>query len=482
MRKRFIENLAFFATLNLLIKPIYVFGIDRVVQNTVGTAVYGTYFPLFNLVLIFQIFLDLGIENFTRKEIGQNPDATKNLLSKFLVVKLLLIVVFVSVFSGIGYLLPHEGNEWKLLVLLIVNQSLASLILYIRANLGGLLMFKAESVSSVLDRMVMILICGTLLIMPLTKQQFKLEWFVMAQTVAYLFTLVFSFIVLLRKTGRISFHFGIKEYWPVLKQLKPYASLVLLMAFYYRVDSIFLRYMLPDGKDQAGMFAHGFRILDFMSNYALIFSFILLPTFAQSIAKKENVAPLLRLSTISLLVPAVSLLVGVAFYRFEVFQVLYPQSDHLSANTFLILTVSFVGICFSYTFGALLTANGSLKLLNIMALTAVALSAALNWLLIPRFEVLGAAMANAVSQVFTIVFHIVAVLFVFKLKVDRLLALKSVAFVALSVAVGFLVVQLQIHWVLGIILIGALSIALAVLLQLLKVSYAIKFIRDSLSK
>ena len=195
MKKRFIENLAFFAALNLLIKPIYVFGIDRVVQNTVGTINYGTYFPLFNLVLIFQIFLDLGIENFTRKELAHNPGLTNRLFSNFLTLKLLLIVVFILVFSSMGYLLPHGSEEWKLLIILLINQSMASFILFLRANMGGMHLFKAESLASVLDRFSMILICGTLLLIPLTKNHFKIQWFVYAQFWACLITVVFSLII-----------------------------------------------------------------------------------------------------------------------------------------------------------------------------------------------------------------------------------------------------------------------------------------------
>lgn len=290
MKKRFIENLVFFLTLNLIIKPIYVFGIDRVVQNTVGTEVYGSYFPLFNLVLIFQIFLDLGIENFIRKEVGHNPGISLKLFSNFLVLKIILIFLFITVFSIAGLFLPQSQNEWKILLVLLINQSLANFILFLRANLGGLQLFKTESFISVFDRLFMIMICGALLYIPLTKSNFRIEWFIFSQTIAYALTLLISLGILIRKTGFPKIKFNIVTYIPILKQLKPYATLVLLMAFYYRIDSVFLRYFLPEGKEQAGIFAHGFRILDFMANYALIFSFILLPTFAKMIRQKSEVS------------------------------------------------------------------------------------------------------------------------------------------------------------------------------------------------
>ncbi|NBP74833.1 MAG: polysaccharide biosynthesis protein, partial [Crocinitomicaceae bacterium] len=55
--------------LNLLIKPLAIFGIDASVQNEVGFIQYGTYFSLLNLSLILNILLDLGLNNYTTKQI-----------------------------------------------------------------------------------------------------------------------------------------------------------------------------------------------------------------------------------------------------------------------------------------------------------------------------------------------------------------------------------------------------------------------------
>ena len=46
MKRKFITNLALLLFLNLLIKPIYAFGIDVGVQNAVGARDYGNYFIL----------------------------------------------------------------------------------------------------------------------------------------------------------------------------------------------------------------------------------------------------------------------------------------------------------------------------------------------------------------------------------------------------------------------------------------------------
>ncbi|QQS49903.1 MAG: oligosaccharide flippase family protein [Bacteroidota bacterium] len=476
MKKRFVENLAFFFALNLLIKPIYVFGIDRVVQNTVGTLTYGSYFPLFNLVLIFQIFLDLGIENYSRKEIAHNPGLSHRLLSGLLGMKILLSLLFILVFSTAGFFVLPSLHEWQLFVVIIINQTLASFILFLRANMGGLQLFKSESIISVVDRFAMILICGSLLLIPVTKNQFRIEWFVYAQFAAYLLSLSLSLLIVLHKSRKISLSIKWKHYIPLLRQLSPYALLLLLMSVYYRIDSVFLRYLLPDGREQAGIYAQSFRIVDFLANYALIFSLILLPTFSKLLREREEISSLLKTALLILLVPAASMLIALIFYRYPLFQFLYPGSPSESADIFMILTLSFIGMCISYTFGALLTANGNLKELIVMAFVAVGISLTLNILLVPLLKATGAAIANASAQLFAIVYHIVVVKKKFILKTDWSLLIRANIFIVFALVFAYLILHSNLEWIPGIILTVVSILILSLFSQLIKISQLVSFI------
>jgi hypothetical protein len=85
----------------------------------------------------------------------------------------------------------------------------------------------------------MIIVCGALLLLPFTRLRFEIIWFALAQTLAYLVAVAFSLIIILRKTSKLKLKIDLVGLIPIIRQLKPYATLVLLMAFYYRVDSFF---------------------------------------------------------------------------------------------------------------------------------------------------------------------------------------------------------------------------------------------------
>jgi hypothetical protein len=64
MNREFLINTLFLVVINVIIKPFYIFGIDRAVQNRVGEVNYGIYFALFSFTFLFQIINDFGIQNF----------------------------------------------------------------------------------------------------------------------------------------------------------------------------------------------------------------------------------------------------------------------------------------------------------------------------------------------------------------------------------------------------------------------------------
>ena len=83
MRKNFITNIGFLLLLNLLVKPFWILGIDRSVQNAIGAEAYGTYFALFNFAFLFQVVLDFGINNYNNRQIAGKPELYLLSLSAF---------------------------------------------------------------------------------------------------------------------------------------------------------------------------------------------------------------------------------------------------------------------------------------------------------------------------------------------------------------------------------------------------------------
>ena len=215
MKKTFLSNLVLIIFLNIIVKPFYILGIDAEIINRVGEVEYGMYFSLINLSFIFNIFLDMGLNNFNVKNIAQHSFLLKKYFSKIIPLKILLGVFYFLIVSTVGYFLDYNYN---LLFFLLFNQFLAVFLLYLRSNLAGLHLFFKDSIVSVLDRFLLIVFCSFLLWGNLTTGTFKISWFIYAQTLSYLLAVIICLFFLLSSTGRFKLNLDLHFSYVILKK------------------------------------------------------------------------------------------------------------------------------------------------------------------------------------------------------------------------------------------------------------------------
>ncbi len=477
MKRKFITNLALLLFLNLLVKPFWIFGINISVQNAVGPEEYGFYFALFNFSVILNMFLDLGINNFNNRNISQNSKLLNKHFSNIIVLKVLLSIVYFIISISIAWVSGYNATQITFLLFLVFNQFLLSFVLYLRSNLAGLHLFKTDSFISVLDRALMILFCSILLWGNFTKTPFQIKWFVFAQTAAYVLTAIITFVLVLVHSGRIKPKFDFGFIIAILKKSYPFAILALLMGAYTRIDSILLERLLPNGNQQAGIYAQGYVFLDGALNFALLFAGLLLPMFSRMLKLKEPIGQLTKLSFVLIIIPAVIIAASCVFYRNEIINVLYHSHVQNSADIFGILMTGFVFISSTYIFGTLLTANGNLKQLNILAAIGVVLSVVLNLVLIPKHQALGSAISALITQSFIALIQIILVFRVFKLRVNYKLLILLLIFAAGVILIGVISRDLPYNWIVSLGIMVTLSGILAFSIGLIKVKSIYQIIK-----
>jgi len=446
MQRKFLSNLAFLLFLNLLVKPFWIFGIDRAVQNEVGAEIYGSYFALFNFAFILNVFLDLGISNFNNRNVSQHEHLLGKYFPRIVALRLLLAVGYMVICMITGLIMGYSNHQMMMLVLLCFNQFLLSSILFFRSNIAGLQLFKMDSLVSIMDRLLMIVTCGWVLFFMQRSTPFQIEWFVYLQTFAYGATALFALAVVLKRGGPFTFKWNPVMLVLILKQSLPFALLILLMSIYGRVDSVLLERMLPDGKEQTGIYAQAFRLLDASNMIAYLFAVLLLPMFSRMLKLKEDVKPLVHMASKLILIPAFTLGIICWYYATELMALLYQEHTEESGRILSLLMFSLIPMAGAYIIGTLLTANGSLKYLNIIALIGVASSLVFNAFLIPKLGAYGAAVTCLITQLLAFLLQLIVAIKLFKFKGDRELIF-LVFPVLLIIAVGYFISSFE--WKLG---------------------------------
>ena len=385
MQKKFITNIIIAVIINLAIKPIWIFGIDRNAQLILGDAQYGLYLALMNLSIVFNIILDMGLTNLNNRLVAQNSIALQENLANIAIAKLILFFVYLLALLICALFFNYDYHAIEILFLAAIIQFLNSFITYLRSNINANHLFKTDSFLGVADKLIMIIIFGTLFYSNSWKHLFTIHFFLYTQIISYLMAIIFA-LFFTNKIITSPIHFSWQKFLPMIKQTIPYATLVLLMGLYMRSDMFLLERWLPDGAYQSGMYGKSFRLLDSLNMIGFLFAGILLPIFARQIASKESVLPVLQISA-KLLIPAsIAIAIFCGYYAQEILELLYHYSDATLITSFRLVIGVFPAMALMNIFSTLMASAAKIKEMIFITCIAAIISVLCNYFAIAYFK------------------------------------------------------------------------------------------------
>ncbi len=392
--QRYNRSLISLVLINALVKPIWILGIDRWVQNEVGPAAYGNYFSVWGLTLTLGFLLDLGLSTRIQREAADASDTAQTLSGTFLA-KLILMVIYFLCIALVGWL--DASVPTALLWGVATIQALQSFYVYLRAWITAAQRFSADVWFSVLDKILLIPLCLIWLLRIWEPLPIDVSVFIGLQ----LFTLSVSIMVVLvycsgqgiMMLDRASFSLGDwKRSWS-------YAAIVLLMSALTRLDGYWLLQWHPTGDLEAGRYATGYRLLDAANMFGYLMASFLLPYLSRHAADKSLIRQAIRNARMGLVLFSVVAILTVAFFHTTLLSLLYPNETADVSTTWLFLFGSLLGYSLVHVYGTVLTARGELKLFQWVIGGALCLHVLISFCIIPSMGAMGSAMAAWISQV-----------------------------------------------------------------------------------
>lgn len=394
----FYSSLGLLILLNAIVKPLWVFGIDRQVQNVVGLESYGVYFSLLNLSIVLSFLADWGFTAFFNRQLAAHEENFINYAGNFLLLKLLfsffyLIAVFIAAwFSGV--------SRWDILLYAVLIQILTSLFVFFRAIITSQQWFRAEAWLSVTDKTLMILICGVFLYFPSLFGSMTIDRFLLFQTACLVVAIIISFLFLFKK--RIQF--SVSRNWvpekKILLQLLPFGIIVLAMSLHARLDAFLLERININGAHEAGIYAAAYRLLDVANIACYMVASFMLPYIARQWSKKEEINNTILNCRHLLLMFSVGTTCTAVFLAPWVQRILYHHDDETSVAVLQWCLPALIGYSFTHIYGTVLTATGRAVQFCYIVLISVAINILLNLILIPLSGAMGCCIAALCSQFF----------------------------------------------------------------------------------
>ena len=394
--KGFVSSLLLLILLNVLVKPLWIFGIDRQVQNITGYAAYGGYFALLNLSIVLNFLLDLGITPYFNRTVAAEHGRGRVLFSQAFSVKLLLgflygIVVFlVAWFSG--------ALTGKLLLMLMLMQVLNSFSLLLRSYLSASQQYSKDAWLSITDKLFVILAAGFVIMYPGLSGGITINLFVGIQIGGLLVSIILGIIFLFNRINTIIVapfqNFDAR----ILKSSLPFALNIFFMASIGRADGFLLERLVKGGAYEAGIYASGFRLLDAVNMGGYLMASFLLPFISRHWPDLPSVRPILNYCRHLLIFSGIVVAGFAWFYATPVNHWLYHARDPETADMIRILLLCLIPMSIVHIYGTMLTATGHIhSFLRISGFFAFANIVA-NLIFIPKYGAHGAAWVAVATQ------------------------------------------------------------------------------------
>ncbi|MBL7741759.1 MAG: oligosaccharide flippase family protein [Chitinophagaceae bacterium] len=390
---RFYSSLSLLILLNVIIKPAWIFGIDREVQNQVGLTEYGAYFSIWNLSIVLLFLLDWGLTVFYNQQLAAKNNHATEQAGSFILMKLLFTLLYAAVILCIAFFTGID--RWDLVVYILLIQIVSSLFVFFRAIITSQQWFRTDAWLSILDKLLMILLCGILLYYPAWFGTVSIDRFLLLQVVCTALALFTALFILLKR----NFRFSLQKVWPqkrVFKAALPFGVIVLLMSLHARIDGFLLDRI--SGAKEAGKYAAAYRLLDAANMFGVLLSTFLLPYISKQWAEGKDISKVALNIRHVLVTSSLSLSCIVLFLAPWLHQVLYHHDEPGAAAIMQWCIPALIGYSLVQVYGTILTATGHIIAFSYITLVSVIVNILLNSQLIPSLGAKGSCIAALASQ------------------------------------------------------------------------------------
>jgi O-antigen/teichoic acid export membrane protein len=452
VKQNFLGNIFLMLVANMLIKPIWILGIDRNIQLAVGDTHYGQYMALLNLSMVFSIVLDFGLTNYNNREVAKDYSKAATFFGNIIIVKFILLFIYSIALSIVAYAMGYTLQALQLLWLIVIMQFANSILQFLRSNISAHQHFKADTFISILDKTLMIIIFGILFLNKNGHAFITIKNFVLIQILCYGVSIICAYMLNKKYFSNYLFQFNKNEMQAVFKQSLPLALLVLLMTLYTRSDMFILERLAIDGAEASGKYQKCYRLLDAFNMIGFLFAGMLLPMFAKLISQQKPIGALLKMSTQILLPASFAIAFFSGFYCFDMMQLFYKSSSINLAIAFAITMANFPALCIMNIYSTALSAGVFLKQLIIVASIAAVLSIGFNCYAAKDWGFVAAPIIALGVQSFVAASYIYLTIKKFKLHFSWKLVLKYIAIAIVFFAINGVCNNVHLHYVFCILL------------------------------
>ncbi len=353
---------------------------------------YGIFAFALAFVFIFGIFIDLGVSDFSQREIARDKKLATSYLGNLLLWKLVLsIVVFVVLVPTINLL--KSSSETRLVVYLLGFATiLKSFKITCRSFFRAFERFDLDFLTAYVERctllaagIVVLILCGGLISLALV--------FVIVRA----FDLALTFGILNWKIVKIIPRFNFSFLKKLQIEALPFGLFSIIMVLYAYADTVMLSFMRTNA--EVGWYNAGYKIYEGLIILPWIICAVLYPRLSHLFISRKNTHLFLSTRAVKymFIISFPILICGIILSK-NIINILFGQEFQTSVVALQILLAGIIFVFQIQLFQTILNSIDKQKVVMYVGVTGLIVNILLNLLLIPRYGVKGAAVTTVASE------------------------------------------------------------------------------------
>lgn len=392
-----LHNVSWLGLANVLVKPFWFVFITAACMRLLGVNEYGVMSATLSLGMIATAFVDLGMSQYTVREVSRQPDRASLFFSNFMALRLFNSLLAWTGAVVAAILLGYRGTALAAAFFAGGYALTLNLTNYCRCIYRAAEDLRQEAAMLVIEKFLVV--GGGLLLLYTTRLA---SWTLAGMTIGMALATVTNIWWIDRHFAKIrlrllSFSFLARS----LKTIIPFGLAGLFTVIYYRVDMVMVEAFL--GAAPTGQYGAAFRILEALHMLPAIVALAAVYPRLSKLYHERSFSEfrrLLRKSMLGIVVASVLITVALTILASSIIHLLDPDPAYgPSIAALQILVWSFPFLCANTLLFAALYSMEHQRFVSIALGFAVILNVGLNAVLIPAFGINGAAVATIVPEV-----------------------------------------------------------------------------------
>ncbi|HHD92444.1 MAG TPA: flippase [Candidatus Portnoybacteria bacterium] len=362
-----------------------------------GVTEYGQFSFVSQILFFSAIFTDLGISPILTRELSKNWSREKKNISSTLLLKTILILLTWLAIFVLSFAFIHETIIRIILIILSFDTVSGAFIKFINALFEARQKMRYEAWGTVL-RSFLIVISG-LFILFNYPSIINLSW---TYAIGSILTAIFLTYIYQKTTQeKLLLSIDTSNWKKILSISWPVAMTVVFAAIYHSMDSIMLGFwgMMTEN----GWYSAAYKIMDISLTPIIWISSSFFPVLSQKFKNTQGKEAQKKIfvSHLSILtILGFPITIGGIMLAPQIINLVYGSAYQPSVLAFQILMGALLLIYLNNTFGQTLLAANFQKYSFGVTVIGAFINIALNWILIPRYSLYGAATATFLTYLF----------------------------------------------------------------------------------